>query len=99
MSPHHKYSPVAVSVDAPQLDVGLGSNCGRPRGAVYQGQLSKAASFPDAGHPFIVHIHLSDWWEETKKKYIISRAAAMNQTTSHIFLILASQMWIFFFTL
>ena len=60
MRPHHEYSPVAVSVDAPQLDVGLGSDCGRPRGAVDQGQLSKAASFSDAGHPFIVHIDLSD---------------------------------------
>lgn len=61
MSPHHKYSPVAVSVDAPQLHIGLGSNCGRPWGAVYQGQFAEAASFPDTGHPLIVHIHL---WEK-----------------------------------
>lgn len=59
--PHHKYSPVAVSVDAPQLDVGLGSNCGRPRGAVYQCQLSEAATFSNAGHPFVVHIDLSGY--------------------------------------
>ena len=57
-SPHHKYSPVAVSVDAPQLDIGLSSNCGRSWSAVYQGQLAEAASFPNTGHPLIVHIHL-----------------------------------------
>lgn len=59
--PHHKYSPVAVSVNAPQLDIGLGSDCGRPRSAVDQGQLSEAAALSDAGHPFIVHIDLLDW--------------------------------------
>lgn len=57
---HHEYSPVAVSVDAPQLHVGLGSDCSRPRGAVDQRQLSEAATLPDAGDPFVVHVHLSD---------------------------------------
>lgn len=66
-SPHHKYSPVAVSVDAPQFNVGLGSDSSRSWGAVDQCQLSKAATFPYAGHPFIVHIHLPDWKRDKPK--------------------------------
>jgi len=65
-SAYHKYSPVAIPVDAPQLHIGLGSNRGRPRGAVYQGQLAEAASLPDAGHPFVVHIHLSHRWRRRR---------------------------------
>lgn len=57
---HHEYSPVAVSVNSPQLDIGLGFNGGCPRCPVDQGQLSKAAALPNAGHPLIIHIHLPD---------------------------------------
>lgn len=64
--PYHEYSPVTVSVDAPQLDIGLGSNCGRPRGAVYQGQFAEATSFPDTSHQLIVHIYLSE--EQSRSK-------------------------------
>lgn len=56
---YHQYSPVAVSVDAPQLDIGLASDRGCPGGAVDQCQLSKAAALADAGRPLTVHIHLS----------------------------------------
>lgn len=55
---YHQYPPVAVSVDAPQLDVGLGSDGGGSRCAVDQSQLSKAAALSDAGDPLTVHIHL-----------------------------------------
>lgn len=59
-SAHHEYSPVAVSVDAPQLHVGLSSDCGCSGGTVDESQLTKAASFPNAGHPLVVHIHLAE---------------------------------------
>ncbi len=52
---YHQYSPVAVSVDAPELDVGLGLDRGGSRGAVDQSQLSEAAASPDAGGPLTVH--------------------------------------------
>lgn len=66
--PDHKYSPVTVSVDAPQLHVGLGSNGGGPRGTVDQGQLSKTSSLPNTGHPFIVYIHLSQEVQKNEEK-------------------------------
>ncbi len=57
---YHQYSPVAVSVDAPELDVGLGSDRGGSRGAVDQSQLSEAAALADAGGPLTVHTHLRE---------------------------------------
>lgn len=59
---YHQYPPVAVSVDAPELHVGLGSDGGGSRGAVDQSQLSEAAALSDAGDPLTVHIHL---WRNT----------------------------------
>lgn len=55
---YHQYSPVALSVDTPQLDIGLSFNCSCTRGPVDQRQLSETASLPNAGNPFIVDIHL-----------------------------------------
>lgn len=55
---YHEDAPVAVSVDAPQLEVGLGFDGGGPRGPVDQSQFSKTTAFPDAGHPLPVHVHL-----------------------------------------
>lgn len=55
---YHQYSPVALSVNTPQLDIGLGFNGSSTRGPVDQCQLSETASFPNAGNPFIVDIHL-----------------------------------------
>lgn len=88
--PHHQYSPVTVSVDAPQLHVGLGSDSGRPRGAVDQGQLSEAASFSNAGHPFVVHIHLEEeemmgkrCFKQSEKSHIFN-AVVENQTLTSI---------------
>jgi len=43
----HEDPPVAVSVDAPQLDVGDCLDRGGARSAVNQGQLAEAASFAD----------------------------------------------------
>jgi len=91
---HHKYSPVAVSVNAPQFHVGLGSDCSRPRGAVDQGQLSEAASFPNTGHPFIVHVHLSDRtarpnivlqkWQKKKKVIALYKNSWWAHTHIHL---------------
>lgn len=55
---YHEDAPVAVSVDAPQLEVGLGFDGGGPRGPVDQSQFSETTAFPDAGHPLAVHVHL-----------------------------------------
>lgn len=55
---YHQYSPVALSVDTPQLDIRLGLNCSCTRGPVDQCQLPETASLPNAGNPFIVDIHL-----------------------------------------
>lgn len=55
---YHEDAPVAVSVDAPQLEVGLGFDGGGPRGPVDQSKFSETAAFPDAGHPLPVHVHL-----------------------------------------
>lgn len=55
---YHEDAPVAVSVDAPQLEVGLGFDSGRPRGPVDQGEFSETPAFADAGHPLPVHVHL-----------------------------------------
>lgn len=57
---HHQYPPVALPVDAPQLDVGLGLDGGGPRGPVDQRQLPEAAALADAGHPFVVDVHLEE---------------------------------------
>lgn len=62
---YHEDATVAVSVDAPQLEVGLGFDGGRPRGAVDQSQFSKTAPLADAGDPLPVHVHLRR--EEEKK--------------------------------
>lgn len=63
---YHEDAPVAVSVDAPQLEVGLGFDGGGPGGPVDQGQFSETAAFPDAGHPLPVHVHLRGGKGETK---------------------------------
>lgn len=55
---YHKDASVAVSVDAPQLEVGLGLDGGGPRGPVDQSKFPETAAFPDAGHPLPVHVHL-----------------------------------------
>lgn len=55
---HHQYPPVALPVDAPQLDIGLGLDSGGPRGPVDQRQLPEAAALADAAHPFVVDVHL-----------------------------------------
>lgn len=62
---YHEYSPVAFSIDAPQLDISLGPNCSCTRGPIDQSKLSKTASLANAGHPFIVDIHLD---EDGKKR-------------------------------
>lgn len=55
---YHQYSPVALSVDTPQLDIGLGFNCSCTRCPVDQCQLPETASLSNAGNPFIVDIYL-----------------------------------------
>lgn len=55
---HHQDPPVALPVDAPQLDIRLGFDGGGPRRPVDQRQLPEAAALPDAGHPFVVDVHL-----------------------------------------
>lgn len=55
---YHEDAPVAVPVDAPQLEIGLGFDGGGPGGPVDQSQFPEAAPFPDAGHPLPVHVHL-----------------------------------------
>lgn len=76
-SAHHKYSPVAVSIDAPQLDIGLSSYCGCSWGTVYESQLTKAASFPNTGHPLIVHIHLT----ESQRRRLITDVQNKHQSS------------------
>lgn len=61
---YHQYSPVAFSVNAPQLDIGLGPNCRGTRGPIDQSQLPKTASLTNAGHPFTVNINLDGDREE-----------------------------------
>lgn len=82
MPPYHQYSPVTVSVDAPQLDIGLGSDCGRPRGAVYQGQFAEATPFPDASHQLVVHIYLS--WVYTSRQKLNSDVKLLKRYYSDI---------------
>ena len=55
---HHEDAAVAVAVDAPELEVGLGLHGRRPGGAVDERQLAKAAALADVGHPLSVHVHL-----------------------------------------
>lgn len=55
---HHEDAAVAVSVDAPELEVGLGRHGGRPGGAVDERELPEAAALADAGYPLSVHVHL-----------------------------------------
>lgn len=57
-SSYHEDAPVAVPVDAPQFEIGLGLDSSSSRSAVDQGQFSKTASFSDAGHPLPVDVHL-----------------------------------------
>lgn len=64
---HHQYPPVALPVDAPQLDVGLGLDGGGPRGPVDQRQLPEAAALADAGHPLVVDVHLEEKRPERRK--------------------------------
>lgn len=66
MASHHQYPPVALPVNAPQLDIGLGFDGGGPGGAVDQRQLSEAAALPDAGHPVVVDVHLEKRPESKK---------------------------------
>lgn len=51
----HQDAPVAVPVDAPQLDVGFGAHRGSAGRPVDQGQLAEAAALADRGHLFAVH--------------------------------------------
>lgn len=55
---HHEDTPVAVPVNAPELEVRLGLHSRCPGGAIDEGQLPKAPAFTDAGHPLSVHVHL-----------------------------------------
>lgn len=55
---HHEDPPVAVPVNAPELEVRLGLHGRCPGGAIDEGQLPKAPAFTDAGHPLSVHVHL-----------------------------------------
>lgn len=55
---HHEDTPVAVPVNAPELEVCLGLHGRCPGGAIDEGQLPKAPAFTDAGHPLSVHVHL-----------------------------------------
>lgn len=55
---HHQDASVAVSVDAPELQVCLGLDGGSAGRSVDQRQLPEAASFPNAGHPLPVDINL-----------------------------------------
>lgn len=55
---YHEDTPVAVSVDAPQLKIGLGLDGGSSGSPINQSQLSKTASFSNTGHPLAIHIHL-----------------------------------------
>ena len=55
---HHEDTPVAVPVDAPELEVRLGLHGCCPGGAIDEGQLPKAPAFTDACHPLSVHVHL-----------------------------------------
>lgn len=64
---YHQYSPVAVSVDTPELYVGLGSDGRGPWGTIDQSQLSKAAAFTNAGDPLTVNIHLLETNETSCK--------------------------------
>lgn len=58
MTAHHQYPPVALPVNSPQLDIRLGFDGGGPGGPVDQRQLPEAAALADAGHPFVVDVHL-----------------------------------------
>lgn len=55
---HHEDAPVAVPVDAPELEVRLGFHGRCPGGAIDECELPKAATLADAGHPLSVHVHL-----------------------------------------
>lgn len=65
---HHEDTPVAVPVDAPELEVCLGLHGRCPGGAVNERQLPKAAPFADAGHPLSVHIHLQGTQRERSER-------------------------------
>lgn len=58
MAACHQYPPVALPVNSPQLDIGLGFDGGGPGGPVDQRQFPEAAALPDAGYPFVVDVHL-----------------------------------------
>lgn len=57
-STHHEDAPVAVTVDAPELEIRFGLHGSCSRGAVDEGQLPEASPLTDVGHPFPVHIYL-----------------------------------------
>lgn len=54
----HQDPSVAVPVNAPQLDVGLGFDGGSSGGAIDEGELSKAPTLTHTGGPLIVHVNL-----------------------------------------
>lgn len=65
---HHEDTPVAVPVDAPELEICLGLHGCCPGGAVNERQLPKAAPFADAGHPLSIHIHLQGTQRERSER-------------------------------
>lgn len=83
-STHHEDAPVAVTVDAPELEVRFGLHSSRSGGAVDEGQLSEASPLTDVGHPLPVHIYL--WGRGEKGQWdtwLVIAASSVGENHNH----------------
>lgn len=82
-STHHEDAPVAVTVDAPELEVRFGLHSSRSGGAVDEGQLPEASPLTDVGHPLPVHIYL--WGRGEKGQWdtwLVIAASSVGEPTT-----------------
>lgn len=80
---HHEDAPVAVTVDAPELEVCLGLHGSRSGGAIDESQLPEASPLADVGHPFPVHIDLGRTGEKGQwDTWLTTAASSMGEPTT-----------------